>query len=81
MREMNTYERMETACEKSKELMCAIFRMKQGEDINLNHIRHLIRDIYKDELELIDMLDEYELGKEFQEKRGPEIPSFMMKRA
>lgn len=67
---------METANDKHIKLIDAIYRLKNGSEVNFEKLSNLVNSIYNDELELIVMLDEI---KRMQSQKGPQIFNFMMK--
>lgn len=69
---------METANDKHIKLIDAIYRLKNGSEVDFEKLSNLVNSIYNDELELIVTLDE--ITKErMQFQKGPQIFNFMMK--
>jgi hypothetical protein len=69
---------METANDKYIKLIDAIYRLKNGSEVDFEKLSNLVNSIYHDELELIVMLDDIERNR-IQSKKGPQIFNFMMK--
>lgn len=64
MKNLTTEQKIQKAVDKSLKLVFEISRFKHGRD-NYEDIIEIVKDIYKDELELIEVIDEYEIEKEF----------------
>lgn len=56
-------ERIREAGEKHTELMDLTFRMHWTEKVDYNHVMDLLREVYEDQLELINLVNKYEKGK------------------
>lgn len=69
---------METANDKYIKLIDAIYRLKNGSEIDFEKLSNLVNSIYNDELELIVMLDEIERNR-IQSQKGPQIFNFRIK--
>lgn len=54
---------METANDKYIKLIDAIYRLKNGSEVDFEKLSNLVNSIYNDELELIVMLDEIERNR------------------
>lgn len=60
---------METANDKYIKLIDAIYRLKNGSEVDFEKLSNLVNSIYNDELELIVMLDEIERNR-IQSQKG-----------
>ena len=77
MKNMTFDERVDTATDKALELMHLVSNLRRGKEVNFDRIRDLIVKIHSDELDLIGIIDDYELEKSYKSKYSLEIPSFM----
>lgn len=70
-------ERVDTATDKALELMHLVSNLRRGKEVNFERIRNLIVEIHSDELDLIGIIDDYDLQKSHKSQYSLEIPSFM----
>lgn len=77
MKNMTFDERVDSATNKALELMHLVSNLRRGKEVNFDRIRDLIVKIHSDELDLIGIIDDYELEKSYNSKYSLELPSFM----
>lgn len=77
MKNMTFDERVDTATNKALELMHLVSSLRRGRDVDFDRIRDLIVGIHNDELDLIGIIDDYDLQKSYKTQYSLEIPSFM----
>ena len=77
MKNMTFDERVDIATDKALELMHLISRLRRGKEVNLYRISDLIVEIHSDELDLIGIIDDYDLQKSYKCQYSLELPSFM----
>ena len=70
-------ERVETATNKALELMHLVSSLRRGKEVDFDRIRDLIVKIHSDELDLIGIIDDYDLQKSYKTQYSLELPSFM----
>lgn len=73
----NIQAMMETANSKYNGLIDIVSQIKNGSNSDFDRIFNLIHSIYKDEVELIIKLNEFENAKNEKPKKEIEIISFM----
>lgn len=77
MEKRNHNERIKKASENHVELMDLTFRMHMTEEVDFNKVMELIREIYKDQLTLINMLRTYESDDPSHiENKNIQVPEF-----
>lgn len=70
MKNMSLVERMAVVSNKTDELLISTMEAEMKKDVDFKHIRHLIRDLHKDAIELVALVSELEGQKsERSEKR------------
>lgn len=77
MKNMTFDERVDTATNKALELMHLVSSLRRGKEVNFDRIRDLIVGIHSDELDLIGIIDDYDLQKSYKTQYSLELPSFM----
>jgi hypothetical protein len=77
MENMTFEERVETVTNKTLELMYLVSNLRRGKEVNFCRIKDLIVEIHSDELELIGIIDDYDLQKSYKCQYSLELPSFM----
>lgn len=77
MKNMTFDERVDTATNKALELMHLVSNLRRGKEVNFDRIRDLIVGIHSDELDLIGIIDDYDLQKSYKTQYSLELPSFM----
>lgn len=77
MKNMTFDERVDTATNKALELMHLVSDLRRGREVNFDRIRDLIVGIHSDELDLIGIIDDYDLQKSYKRQYSLELPSFM----
>lgn len=75
--EMN--EMLSIAKGKSEHLMRQICLMSMGDGVNLNDIRRLVWDIYRDEAAMIKAIAAYEREEQQRKNKPIEVPVCMIK--
>lgn len=78
MKELNFVEMVNVSTNKITALMGYVWGMQNGINVDVDEVTNLIREIQKDELELIEMVT---LSRLNEKDNTIEIPSFMRKRA
>lgn len=77
MENKNHDERIRKAGDNHVELMDLTFRMHMTEDVDFHEVMDLIREIYKDQLTLINLLNKYESENNVHAKSEKiQIPEF-----
>lgn len=79
MKEKNFYGRSEEAMSNYSELIKLLYKFTDGEG-KFDDVMNLVEKMFKEEIELICLLDDLEKGKK-TEMKELSIPSFMQKRA
>ena len=77
MKNMTFDERVETATNKALELIHLVSNLRRGKEVDFDRIRDLIVKIHSDELDLIGIIDDYDLQKSYKTQYSLELPSFM----
>ena len=71
-------ERIREAGDKYVELMDLTFRMHMTEEIDFNRVMELLRSVYSDQLELINLVNKYEKENSSNNKTNEiQIPEFV----
>lgn len=78
MKNLNFVEMVSDSTNKITALMGYVWGMQNGVMVDIDEVTELIRDIQKDELELIEMVT---MARMNDDSNTIEIPSFMRKRA
>lgn len=73
MEKRNHDERIRKAGENHVELNDLVFRMHMTENVDFHKVMDLIREMYKDQLTLINLLHKYESEKQDGEIQIPEF--------
>lgn len=74
---MTFEERVDIATNKALELMHLVSSLKRGKEVDFDRIKDLIVGIHSDELDLIGIIDDYDLQKSYKTQYSLELPSFM----
>lgn len=77
MENMTFEERVDIATNKALELMHLVSSLKRGKEVDFDRIKDLIVGIHSDELDLIGIIDDYDLQKSYKTQYSLELPSFM----
>lgn len=80
MNDINFERKIQTMTDRFNELMNLTQSMKDGKDVDSDRIKALVKETYRDEMELVGVICDYRLNKRRKNVKDFEIPSFLQVR-
>lgn len=80
MNDINFEQKIQAMTDRFNELMNLTQSMKDGKDVDSDRIKALVKETYRDEMELVGVICDYRLNKRRKNVKDFEIPSFLQVR-